>query len=98
MGRVLLEGALKGGAVALAQHCGVLEEGARADIVVLDSKHPALIARDGDEILDSWIFAGGAACVRDVFVGGRQVVSGGRHVNEPEIVARYREAAGALLQ
>ena len=98
LGRVLLEGALKGGAVALAQHCGVLEEGARADIVVLDSEHPALIARDGDEILDSWIFAGGAACVRDVFVGGRQVVSGGRHVNEPEIVARYREAAGALLQ
>ena len=98
LGRALLEGALKGGAVALAQHCGVLEEGARADIVVLDSEHPALIARDGDEVLDSWIFAGGAACVRDVFVGGRQVVSGGTHVNEPEIVSRYREAARALLQ
>ena len=97
LGRVLLEGALQGGALALAQHCGVLEEGARADIVVLDSKHPALIVRDGDEVLDSWIFAGGAACVRDVFVGGRQVVSGGRHVNEPEIVARYRDAARALL-
>ena len=38
------------------------------------------------------------ACVRDVFVGGRQVVSGGRHVNEPAIVARYRDAARALLQ
>ena len=98
LGRALLEGALKGGASALGQRCGVLEEGARADIVVLDSEHPALIARDGDEVLDSWIFAGGAACVRDVFVGGRQVVSGGTHVNEPEIVSRYREAARALLQ
>ena len=98
LGRVLLEGALEGGELALAQHCGVLEEGARADIVVLDIEHPALIARDGDEVLDSWIFAGGAACVRDVFVGGRQVVSGGRHVNGPEIVARYREAARTLLQ
>ncbi|MXZ29106.1 MAG: formimidoylglutamate deiminase [Gammaproteobacteria bacterium] len=98
LGRALLEGALKGGASALGQRCGILEEGARADIVVLDSEHPALIARDGDEVLDSWIFAGGAACVRDVFVGGRQVVSGGRHVNGPEIVARYREAARALLQ
>ena len=98
LGKVLLADALKGGAVALAQRCGVLEEGARADIVVLDSEHPALIARDGDEVLDSWIFAGGAACVRDVFVGGRQVVSGGEHVDEPEIVARYREAAEALLQ
>ncbi|MYH32906.1 MAG: formimidoylglutamate deiminase [Gammaproteobacteria bacterium] len=98
LGRALLEGALKGGASALGQRCGVLEEGARADIVVLDSEQPALIARDGDEVLDSWIFAGGAACVRDVFVGGRQVVSGGTHVNEPEIVSRYREAARALLQ
>ncbi|MCY4477150.1 MAG: formimidoylglutamate deiminase [Gammaproteobacteria bacterium] len=98
LGRSLLDTALKGGAAALAQPCGFLDEGARADIVVLDSEHPALIARDGDEILDSWIFSGGTACVRDVFVGGRQVVSQGRHVNEPEIVGRYREAAEALLQ
>ena len=97
-GRVLLEGALKGGAAAMGQACGVLEEGARADIVVLDSEHPALIARSGDQVLDSWIFSGGAACVRDVFVGGRQLVRDGRHVHEREIVARYREAAKALLQ
>ena len=98
LGRVLLEGALKGGAAGLAQPCGVLEEGARADIVVLDSEHPALIARADDQVIDSWIFSGGAACVRDVFVGGRQVVSEGRHFNEAQIVARYREAAEALLQ
>ena len=98
LGRSLLEGALQGGAAGLGQSCGVLEEGARADIVVLDSEHPALIARDGDTVLDSWIFSGGAACVRDVFVGGRQVVSEGRHVNEPQIVARYRKAAEALSQ
>ena len=98
VGRNLLEGALRGGAAGLAQPCGVLEEGARADIVVLDSEHPALIARDGDQVLDSWIFSGGAACVRDVFVAGRQVVSEGRHLNEPQIVARYRQAAEALLQ
>ncbi len=97
-GRFLLESALKGGASALAQHCGVLEEGARADIVVLDGEHPALIARNDDQVLDSWIFTGGAACVRDVFVGGRQVVREGRHFNEPRIVGRYREAAESLLQ
>ena len=82
----------------MGQACGVLEEGARADIVVLDSEHPALIARSGDQVLDSWIFSGGAACVRDVFVGGRQLVRDGRHVHEREIVARYSEAAKALLQ
>ena len=98
LGRFLLEGALKGGAGSLAQPCGVLAEGARADIVVLDEDHPALIARTEDEVLDSWIFCGGAACVRDVFVGGRQVVAGGRHVNEASIVGRYRKVAESLLQ
>lgn len=98
LGRLLLECVLSGGAYALAQPCGVLAEGVRADIVVLDEEHPALVARSEDEVLDSWIFSGGAACVRDVFVGGRQVVSGGRHVNESAIVDRYRKVAEGLLQ
>ena len=76
---------------------GLLAEGARADIVVLDDDHPSLIARTGDDVLDSWIFSGGAACVRDVFVGGRQVVRDHRHVNESAIVDRYRAAAESML-
>ena len=97
VGRFLLDGVLTGGARGLGQPCGVLEVGARADIVVLDEDHPALIARSGDDVLDSWIFSGGAACVRDVFVGGRQVVSDRRHVNESAIIDRYRKAAESLL-
>ena len=98
LGGFLLESALQSGARALAQPCGVLNEGARADFVVLDEEHPALIGRTKDEALDSWVFSGGAACVRDVFVGGRQVVSDHRHVRESAIVDRYRKAAEALLQ
>ena len=77
--------------------CGMLAEGARADIVVLDDEHPSLIARTGDDVLDSWIFSGGASCVRDVFVAGKRVVSDHRHVNESAIVGRYRTAAESLL-
>ena len=98
LGGFLLDSALKSGARALAQPCGVLIEGARADIVVLDEEHPALIGRTRDEALDSWVFSGGAACVRDVFVGGRQVVSDHRHVKESAIVDRYRRVAESLLQ
>ena len=98
LGGFLLDGALKSGARALAQRCGVLDQGARADIVVLDEEHPALIGRTKDQVLDSWVFSGGAACVRDVFVGGRQVVSDRRHVRESSIVDRYRKAAESLLQ
>ena len=98
VGRRLLDAALRGGAASLGQRCGVLGEGQRADIVVLDEDHPALIARDGDDLLDAWVFCGGAACIRDVFVGGRQVVSDHRHVNETSIVQGYRDAAESLLQ
>ncbi len=98
VGRCLLDGAWAGGASSLGQPCGSLAEGARADIVVLDEEHPALVARSGDDLLDAWIFSGGAACVRHVFVGGRQVVNDHRHVNEISIIDRYRDAAECLLQ
>ena len=98
VGRFLLDGALAGGARSLGQRCGTLGEGARADVVVLDAEHPALVARSDDDLLDAWIFMGGAACVRDVFVGGRQVVNDRCHVNETSIVNRYRDAAERLLQ
>jgi len=98
VGRRLLDVALAGGAASIGQRCGVLAEGQRADIVVLDEDHPALIARDGDDLLDAWVFCGGTACIRDVFVGGRQVVSDHRHVNETSIIDGYRDAAESLLQ
>ena len=98
VGRFLLDGALAGGARSLGQRCGALGEGGRADVVVLDKEHPALVARSDDDLLDAWIFTGGAACVRHVFVGGRQVVNDRCHVNESSIVNRYRDAAERLLQ
>jgi formimidoylglutamate deiminase len=68
----------------------------RADIVVLDADHPALIGRSGDAILDSWIFSGGNECVRDVFVGGRHLVKDRKHVHERAITQRYRETLARL--
>ena len=50
-----------------------------------------------DTVLDSWIFSGNAALVRDVFVGGRQVVTGGHHGDEEAIAARYAGVMGSLL-
>ena len=76
-GRALLDGALAGGAQALAQPVVGLQAGARADIVTLETTHPSLAGRSRDAVLDGWIFAGGAvACV---WAGGNKVVEGGRH-------------------
>ncbi|MYD96124.1 MAG: formimidoylglutamate deiminase [Gammaproteobacteria bacterium] len=98
VGRHLLEGALAGGAASLAQPCGALAEGYRADIVVLDEDHPALIGRTDDDVLDAWIFSGGVACVRDVYVAGLPLVRDGHHFDETSIIDRYRNAAEFLLQ
>ncbi len=88
-GRHLFDAARRGGARALGLASGALAAGNAADIVVLDDTHPALVARTGDAILDSWIFAAGDGIVRDVFAGGRHVVSQGRHIRRDEIRARF---------
>jgi len=95
-GRRLFELAAAGGAQALNQPQGAIAIGKRADIVVLDPEHPALIGRSGDAIIDSWIFSGGQACVKHVFVGGRQLVQNGRHVCEGEILHGFRTAIARL--
>lgn len=95
-GRTLFDAALKGGAQALAQPMGAIAPGRRADIVVLDDAHPSLIGRHGDEALDSWIFFGGNACVKDVLVAGTLVVADRRHVREEEIETRFRAAVARL--
>ncbi|WP_407158557.1 formimidoylglutamate deiminase [Bradyrhizobium sp. STM 3557] len=78
-GRALFDAALEGGNRALAQKCAGIEQGARADIVTLDTTHPSLAGRRGDAVLDGWIFAAGAAAVDCVWTNGSKIVEGGRH-------------------
>ena len=97
-GRTLLEAALTGGAQALAQPIGQIAPGFRADIVVLDPDHPALIGRAQDDMLDAWIFSGGNACVKDVYVAGSPVITDRHHAREAEIEQRFRAAVKRLQQ
>jgi len=97
-GRRLFTAALGGGARAIAQPAAGLDKGQRADIVVLDDAHPSLIGRRGDAVLDTWIFSGGNACVKDVFVAGRQVVSNRAHEKEDAIKRRFESALARLKE
>jgi formimidoylglutamate deiminase len=95
-GRRLLDAVSRGGAQALGQPMGGIEPGKRCDIVVLDPEHPAQIGRSGDNAVDSWVFSGGAACVRDVIVGGEIVIRERRHSREDEILRDFRAAITRL--
>jgi formimidoylglutamate deiminase len=95
-GRRLLEAAAHGGATATGQPTGAIKTGLRGDFVVLDPDHPALIGRRGDEAVDSWVFSGGSACVKDVIVAGDIVVKDRRHSREDEILRDFRAALSRL--
>jgi len=100
-GRALYDAALAGGWQALRPP-GVggavgLAAGAPLDLVTLAADHPSLIERRGDEILDSWIFAGDRGLVDCVWRDGKKLVSGGQHRHRAASEVRYREALRTLL-
>jgi formimidoylglutamate deiminase len=74
---------------------GEIAVGARADFVILDPDHPILVGRQGDLILDSFVFSGQGA-VREVWAGGKRLVQDGRHLARDRIAAQYRQAIHAL--
>jgi formiminoglutamate deiminase len=96
-GRSLFDASLSGGSKVLNLQPVGLTVGASADIVSLAAEHPALAERHGDDILDSWIFAGGRAVVDCVWRAASKVVINGRHHRRDALVARYRNTLKGLL-
>jgi formimidoylglutamate deiminase len=95
-GAFLFDRAAGGGAQACGRKVGKLAPGWRADFVVLDAEHPALLARDGEAIVDSFLFAGNSNPVRDVVIGGEWVVREHHHRHEDQARADYAKAIGRL--
>lgn len=71
--------------------------GASADLIELDTAHPALLGRSDDALLDSWLFATRGTAVRNVWRGGRWVVRDGQHVDRARIAKRFAAVLRALL-
>jgi cytosine/adenosine deaminase-related metal-dependent hydrolase len=51
-----------------------------------------------DRWLDAYIFTAGRAAIDSVWVGGRPVVSGGRHRNRDAIGNAYKAALARLIR
>ena len=96
-GRALLDAALAGGTQALAQTSGGLVQGARADIVTLDTGHPSLAGRSRDAVLDGFIFAAGAAAIDCVWASGHKLVEGGRHALRERARERFNATVRRLV-
>ena len=98
-GRGLFDRALAGGNRALHGGPGGLAAGRPADVVLLAGDHGPLAARErGDTILDRFIFGGRRDyAVDSVWVRGRRVVAGGRHLRREEIAAAFRRTLRRVL-
>ena len=97
-GRVLFEGAVAGGARALgveARGVAGIVERAPADFLSLSEQSSALACREGDALLDTLIFAGGASTACGV---PGKVVSQGRHHAREAVASRYVAALATSVE
>ena len=97
VGETLLRRTLASGANATGQPVGKLSPGHCADWLVLDTDAAQFAGMTTIDAIDRWIFSGNRNLVRDVYVGGQQVVSEGRHHDRDAIVVQYRKAIQILL-
>jgi formimidoylglutamate deiminase len=68
-----------------------LVPGARADALVLDLRASGLLGVPPLHALDALVFATDAPAFREVYVGGRRVITEGRHMEEAAISERFSE-------
>lgn len=95
-GQTIYEASLAGGAQALGAMPGIVV-GQPADMISLDADHPSLVSRDGQAIIDSFVFAAGKSAIDTVWRRGKPLVQGGRHVAREAVSRRYRETLAAIL-
>jgi len=92
----LWNGAASGGAQAIAQPTGALAPGRRADLVVLDGGDLDFMGLAAPAMLGVAMFSGNRNRVCDVYVGGREAVTAGRHPGEDEAGASFGKALARL--
>ncbi len=95
-GRRIFDAVSLGGAQAAGRRTGRIEAGFWADLMTLDDAFVDLSGLAGDDLLDTFIFAGQDAMVRDVWSAGRHVVQDGHHVDRARILRAYRRAIADL--
>ena len=96
-GRRLFDLVLAGGAQSFGMPVGSINAGKRADLVVLEADHPALISHGTETVLDAWTLSSTVNPVRDVMIAGNWIVRDGKHEMEEAILQNYKKAMRGLL-
>lgn len=97
-GRLLWDGATKGGGQAAGRASGAIAVGQWADLLALDTGDLRLEGMQGDQLLDAFIFAGRDGLVTDLWSAGRHIVRDGRHIARDSVAAQFRATMNRLRQ
>ena len=79
------------GARSIGAPGGALEPGKPADFFTVDLDDPSIAGAAADDLLPGIVFGATRAAVREVIVGGKPIVSEGRHLIQDEVVERFNE-------
>ena len=86
---LLFDCATNSGAQSIGGYGGTLAVAAPADFFTVDLHDPAIAGASEDDLLAGIVFSASRSAVREVFVGGRQIVAEGQHADQEEIVERF---------
>ncbi|WP_342618083.1 formimidoylglutamate deiminase [Rhodoferax sp. GW822-FHT02A01] len=92
----LLEAALSAGGQAAGQKRWGLQNGARADMLVLNPRASGLLGIPSSHTLDAYVFACDTPAIDAVYVAGQQVVAQGRHLRGEPLARDFLEAMNGL--
>ena len=85
----LFDCATRNGARSLGTGTGELLTGNAADFFTVDLNDVSIAGAETDDLLTAIVFSLSRTAVKDVVVGGKQIVSEGHHENQDEIVERF---------
>ncbi len=89
--KALFHAATVAGARSLGATGGALEVGRPADFFTVSLYDPSIAGADPASLLSSVVFGLERRAIREVWIGARQIISGGRHPNQGVIVGRFVE-------
>jgi formimidoylglutamate deiminase len=92
----LFDCATVSGARCIGAANGSLEANKPADFFTVDLDDPTIAGASEDALLASIVFSSSRAAVREVVIGGKPVVSEGRHLIQEEVIARFSELQKSL--
>src|SRR4030095_7369734 len=78
------------GAESINAPGGKLQPGHPADFFTVDLNDPSIAGAWSDDLLSGIVFSLSRTAIKDVVVGGKQIVKDGRHAQQEDIIERFK--------